>query len=126
MLLKFLTHLFCSSSLERERSKTDSAVAEYQQKEAQVKARLTRQAEEYRDLANVHQAKRNKELDEFVAILNTTVTSAHEYLLDLAQFEDFVFVAFNSWMRIDLEKKQIDLLSEKLRTLYASLDLLNA
>ncbi|SMF31588.1 hypothetical protein [Pseudogulbenkiania subflava] len=126
MLLKFLTHLFCSSSLEKERSKTDSAIAEYQQKEAQVKARLTRQAEEYRDLANAHQVKRNKELDEFVAILNTTVTSANEYLPDLAQFQDFMFVAFNSWMRIDLEKKKIDLLSEKLRTLYASRDLLNA
>lgn len=126
MLLKFLTHLFCSSSLEKERSKTDRAIAEYQQKEAQVKARLTRQAEEYRDLANAHQVKRNKELDEFVAILNTTVTSANEYLPDLAQFQDFMFVAFNSWMRIDLEKKKIDLLSEKLRTLYASRDLLNA
>lgn len=126
MLLKFLTHLFCSSSLERERSKTDSAIAEYQQKEAQIKARLTRQAEAYRDLANAHQAKRNKEIDEFVAILNTTVTSANEYLPDLAQFQDFMFVAFNSWMRIDLEKKKIDLLSEKLRTLYASQDLLNA
>lgn len=126
MLLKFLTHIFCSSSLEKERSKTDSAIAEYQQKEAQVKARLTRQAEEYRDLANAHQVKRNKELDEFVAILNTTVTSANEYLPDLAQFQDFMFVAFNSWIRIDLEKKKIDLLSEKLRTLYASRDLLNA
>lgn len=126
MLLKFLTHFFCSSSLEKERSKTDSAIAEYQQREAQVKARLTRQAEEYRDLANVHQVKRNKELDEFVAILNTTVTSANEYLPDLAQFQDFMFVAFNSWMRLDLEKKKIDLLSEKLRTLYASRDLLNA
>lgn len=126
MLLKFLTHIFCSSSLEKERSKTDSAIAEYQQKEAQVKARLTRQAEEYRDLANAHQVKRNKELDEFVAILNTTLTSANEYLPDLAQFQDFMFVAFNSWIRIDLEKKKIDLLSEKLRTLYASRDLLNA
>lgn len=126
MLFKFLTHLFCSSSLEKERCKTDTAIAEYQQKEAQIKARLTRQAEEYRDLANAHQAKRNKELDEFVAILNTTVTSANEYLPDLAQFQDFMFVAFNSWTRIDLETKKIDVLSEKLRTLYSSRDLLNA
>ncbi|WP_323952248.1 hypothetical protein [Aeromonas hydrophila] len=126
MLLKFLTHIFCSSSLEKERRKTDSAIAEYRQKEAGIRARLNRQAEEYRDLANSRQAQYNKELDEFVAILNTTVTSANEYLPDLARFQDFMFVALNSWMPIDLVKKKIDLVSEKLRTLYASRDLLDA
>ncbi|HHQ4519454.1 hypothetical protein [Aeromonas veronii] len=126
MLLKFITHIFCSSSLDKERRKTDSAIAEYRQKEAGIRARLNRQAEEYRDLANSHQAQYNKELDEFVTILNTTVTSANEYLPDLARFQDFMFVALNSWMPIDLVKKKIDLVSEKLRTLCASRDLLDA
>ncbi len=126
MLLKFLTHIFCSSSLEKERRKTDSAIAEYRQKEAGIRARLNRQAEEYRDLANSRQVQYNKELDEFVDILNTTVTSADEYMPDMVLFQNFMFVAFNSWMPIDLVKNKIDLASEKLQTLYASRDLLNA
>ncbi|MCY9824136.1 hypothetical protein [Aeromonas media] len=126
MLLKFLTHIFCSSSLEKERRKTDCAIAEYRQKEAGIRARLNRQADEYRDLASARQAQYNKELDEFVDILNTTVTSADEYMPDMVLFQNFMFVAFNSWMPIGLVKNKIDLVSEKLRTLYASRDLLNA
>lgn len=126
MLLKFLTHIFCSSSLDKERSKTDRVVAEYHEKEAQVKARLQRKADECRDIASAHAAKRNQQLDEFVTILNTTVTSANDYLPHLASFQDCMFMAFNSWMQLDAENRKVELIREKLNTLYVSRDLLNA
>ena len=122
MILKKIIHFFCGRSLEKETAKTNALIREAEQQENAAMERLKDQADEYRAQVVAYKKKRDAELKEFITFMNKQLGLAEAYVPHLGDFQDKIFVCFDSWMNTSIFEQRIRLSSEKITT---KLDMLN-
>lgn len=126
MILKKIMHFFCGRSLEKETAKTNALIREIGQHEKAAMERLKAQADDYRSQVDTYKKKRNAELKEFIAFMNKQLSLAEAYVPHLGDFQDKMFVCFDSWMNTSIAEQKIQLLYERITTKYHMLDFITA
>ena len=116
MIFKKIMHFFCGRSLEKETAKTNALFREVEQHEKAVMDRLKAQADDWRAQVVAYKKKRDAELQEFMAFMNKQLGLAESYVPCLGDFQDKVFVCFDSWMNTFIAEQRIKLLSERITT----------
>lgn len=119
-------HFFCGRSLEKEAAKTNALICEVEQHEKAARERLQAKADEYRAEVIAYKKKRDAELKDFIQFLNEQVGRAEVYAPHLGDFQDKIFVCFDSWMNTSISEQQIELLSERIGTKFKMLDFISA
>lgn len=109
-------HFFCGRSLEKETAKTNALIREVEQNEKAAMERLKAQADDYRAQVAAYKNKRDAELKEFIAFMNKQLGLAESYVPHLGDFQDKLFVCFDSWMNTSIAEQKIQLLSERIIT----------
>lgn len=126
MILKEITHHFCGRSLEKETAKTNALIREAEQREKAAIERLKAQADDYRAQVAAYKKKRDAELKEFIAFMNKQLGLAESYVPHLGDFQDKMFVCFDSWMNTSIAEQKIQLLSERITSEFHLLDFITA
>jgi len=126
MVLKKIMHYFCGRSLEKVTAKTNALIRDVEQREKAAVGRLRAKANEYRAEAIAYKKKRDAELQDFVQFFNEQVGRAEVYVPHLGDFQDKMFVCFDSWMNTSIAEQQIQLLSDRISTKYKMLDFVTA
>lgn len=126
MIFKQITHFFCGRSLEKEMKKTNALIREVEQHEKIAMERLKAQADDCRTQFAAYKKKRDAELKEFMVFMNKQLGFAESYILHLGDFQDKMFVCFDSWMNTSIAEKKIQLLSERITTNLHMLDFITA
>lgn len=126
MILKKIMHFFCGRSLEKETAKTNVLIREAEQHEKAAMERLKTQADDYRAQVAAYKKKRDAELKEFIAFVNKQLGLAESYVPHLGDFQDKIFVCFDSWMKTSIAEQKIKLLSERIATKFQMLDFITA
>lgn len=126
MILKKIMHFFCGRSLEKETAKTNALIREVEQHEKAARERLQAKADEYKADAIAYKKKRDAELKDFIQFLNEQVGRAETYVPHLGDFQDKMFVCFDSWMNTSIAEQQTQLLSERINTKFKMLDFITA
>jgi len=126
MILKKIMHFFCGRSLEKETAKTNALIREVEQHEKAAMERLKAQADDYRAQVAAYKKKRDAELKEFIAFMNKQLGLAESYVPHLGDFQDKMFVCFDSWMNTSIAEQKIQLLSERITTKRHMLDFITA
>lgn len=119
-------HFFCGRSLEKEAAKTNALIRQVEQKDQAAKERLTAQADDYRARVAAYKEKRDAELKEFIAFMNKQLGLAEAYVPHLGDFQDKMFVCFDSWMNTSIAEQKIQLCSERITTKFQMLDFIAA
>lgn len=88
--------------------------------------RLKTQADDYRAQVAAYKKKRDAELKEFMAFMNKQLGFAESYVPHLGDFQDKMFVCFDSWMNTSIAEQKIQLLSERITTKFQMLDFIKA
>lgn len=126
MIIKKLMHFFCGRSLKKEIAKTNALIREVEQHEKAAMERLKAQADDYRAQVATYKKKRDAELKEFIAFMNKQLGLAEAYVPYLGDFQDKMFVCFDSWMNTSIAEQKIQLLSERITTKFHMLDFITA
>lgn len=126
MILKKIMHFFCGRSLEKETAKTNALIRKVEQHEKAAMERLKTQADDYRAQVAAYKKKRDAELKEFMAFMNKQLGFAESYVPHLGDFQDKMFVCFDSWMNTSIAEQKIQLLSERITTKFQMLDFIKA
>ncbi|MFB0600610.1 hypothetical protein ACETWI_21040 [Aeromonas hydrophila] len=126
MILKKIMHFFCGRSLEKETAKTNALIRKVEQHEKAAMERLKAQSDDYRAQVAAYKKKRDTELKEFIAFMNKQLGLAESYVPHLGDFQDKMFVCFDSWMSISIAEQKIQLLSERITTKSHMLDFITA
>ncbi|MDF3887010.1 hypothetical protein [Cupriavidus basilensis] len=126
MILKKIMHFFCDRSLEKETAKANALIREVEQHEKAAMERLKAQADDYRAQVVAYKKKRDAELKEFIAFMNKQLGLAEVYVPHLGDFQDKMFVCFDSWMNTSIAEQKIQLLSERITTKFHMLDFITA
>ncbi|WP_143219466.1 hypothetical protein [Achromobacter xylosoxidans] len=116
MILKKIMHFFCGRSLEKETAAANALIHQLEQREKAARDRLHAKADEYRAEVAAFKEKRDAELKELIKFLNEQVGSAQAYVSHLGDFQDKMFVCFDSWMNTSMTDQQIELLAERIDT----------
>lgn len=124
MLLKTLAHAFASSKLKKEEFYTQSLVRKYEQESQQMQQRVHNQRVLYENKIKSLQVKRDHELKEYIDFMNGQIGLAAEYVPQLKQFQSLFFPCLNSWFQFDLCKKEIGFISQQMRTIESTMDLI--
>lgn len=122
MILKKIMHFFCGRSLEKETAKTNALIREVEQHEKAAMERLKAQADDYRAQVTTYKKQRDAELNEFIELMNKQLGLAEAYVPHLGDFQDKMFVCFDSWMNTSITDQKIQLLSERITTKLHMLD----
>lgn len=126
MILKKIMHFFCGRSLEKETAKTNALIRKVEQDEKAAMERLKAQADDYRAQIVAYKKKRDAELREFIAFMNKQLGLAESYVPHLGDFQDKMFVCFDSWMNTSIAERKIQLLAERITTKFQMLDFITA
>lgn len=126
MILKKIMHFFCGRSLEKETAKTNALIREVEQHEKAAMERLKAQADDYQAQVAIYKKKRDADLKEFIAFMNKQLGLAEIYVPHLGDFQDKMFVCFDSWMNTSIAEQKIQLLSERITTKFQILDFITA
>lgn len=126
MILKKIMHFFCGRSLEKETAKTNALIREVEQHEKAAMERLKTQADDYRTQVSAYKKRRDAELKEFIAFMNKQLGLAESYVPHLGDFQDKMFVCFDSWMNTSIAEQKIKLISERITTKFQMLDFIAA
>lgn len=126
MILKKIMHFFCGRSLEKEMAKTNALILEVEQHEKAAMQRLKTQADDYRAQVTAYKKKRDAELKEFITFMNRQLGLAESYVPHLGDFQDKMFVCFDSWMNTSIAEEKIQLLSERITTKLQMLEFITA
>ncbi|MFM2058016.1 MAG: hypothetical protein RLY71_2401, partial [Pseudomonadota bacterium] len=126
MILKKIMHFFCGRSLEKETAKTNALIREVEQHEKAAMERLKAQVDDYQAQVAAYKKKRDAELKEFIAFMNKQLGLAESYVPHLGDFQDKMFVCFDSWMNTSIAEQKIQLLSERITTKFQMLDFITA
>jgi hypothetical protein len=126
MILKKIMHFFCGRSLEKETAKTNALIREVELHEKAAMERLKAQADDYRFQVAAYKKKRDAELKEFIAFMNKQLGLAESYVPHLGDFQDKMFVCFDSWMNTSIAEQKIQLLSERIITKSQMRDFISA
>jgi len=102
MILKKIMNFFCGRSLEKETAKTNALIREVEQHEKAAMERLKAQADDYRAQVVAYKKKRDAELKDFIAFMNNQLSLVEVYVPRLGDFQDKMFVCFDSWMNTGL------------------------
>lgn len=122
MMLKKLMHLFCGRSLEKEVAKTSALVREVEVREKAAMSRLKAKADDYRSQVDAYRKSRDATLNAFIAFMSSQIREAESYARCLGDFQDKMFVCFDSWMNISIVQQKIQLLHQKTVTKRQLLD----
>lgn len=122
MMLKKLMHLFCGRKLEKEAAKTSALVREVEVREKAAMSRLKAKADDYRSQADAYRKNLDATLNAFIAFMSSQVREAESYAGCLGDFQDKMFVCFDSWMNASIMQQKIQLLHEKTATKRQLLD----
>lgn len=114
MILKKLMHFLCGRSLEKEVAKTNALIREAEQHEKAAMERLKAQADDYRSQVALYKEARDSEFKEFVAFMNEQLDLAESYVPHLGDFQDKMFVCFESWMNTSVAEQRIQLLIKQI------------
>ena len=126
MILKKIMHFFCGRSLEKETAKTNTLIREVEQHEKAAMERLKAKTDDYRAQVVAYKKKRDAELKEFMAFMNKQLGLAEVYVPHLGDFQDKIFVCFESWMNMFIAEQKIQLLSERITTKFHMRDFITA
>lgn len=126
MILKKIMHFFCGRSLEKEAAKTNDLIRKVEQHEKAAVERLKAQAHDYRAQVDAYKKKRDAELKELIAFMNKQQGLAEAYVPHLGDFQDKIFVCFDSWLDTVVAEQKSQLLSERISTKYYMLDFITA
>ena len=126
MILKKIMHFFCGRSLEKETAKTNTLIREVEQHEKAAMERLKAKTDDYRAQVVAYRKKRDTELKEFMAFMNKQLGLAEIYVPHLGNFQDKIFVCFDSWMNTSIAEQKIQLLSERITTKFHMRDFITA
>lgn len=126
MILKKIMHFFCGRSLEKETAKTNALIREVEQHKKVAMERLKAQTDDYQVQVAAYKKKRDAELKEFIAFMNKQLGLAESYVPHLGDFQDKMFVCFDSWMNTSIAEQKIQLLSERIATKFHMLDFITA
>jgi|GEM_PF-4779457 len=126
MFFKAIVQFFCGRTLEKETSKTNALIREVEQHEKAAMERLKAQADDYRAQVAAYKKKRDADLNEFIAFMNKQLGLAESYASNLGDFQDKMFVCFDSWMNTSIAEQKIQLLSEHITTKFHLLDFISA
>lgn len=116
MMLKKIMHFFCDRSLEKETAKTNSLIRQVEQHEKAAMERLKAQAINYQTKVATYKKARDVEFKEFIAFMNKQLGLADAYVRHLGDFQDKMFVCFDSWMKTSIAEQEIQLLSARITT----------
>lgn len=122
MMLKKLMHLFCGRTLEKEVAKTSALVREVEVREKAAMSRLKAKADDYRSQADAYRKNIDATLNAFIAFMSGQVRDAESYARCLGDFQDKMFVCFDSWINTSIVQQKIQLLHEKIATKRQLLD----
>lgn len=122
MILKKLMHFFCGRSLEKEAAKTSALIREIESREKSAMSRLKAKADDCRSQADAYRKSRDTTLNTFIAFMSSQVREAESYVRCLDDFQDKMFVCFDSWMNTSIVQQKIQLLHEKTATKRQLLD----
>lgn len=126
MILKKIMHFFCGRSLEKETAKTNALIREVEQHEKAAMERLKTQADDYRAQVVAYKKKRDAELKEFIQFMNEQLGMAEKYVPHLGDFQDKMFVCFDSWINTSIADQKIQLHSGRITTKFKMLDFITA
>ena len=121
-----MMHFFCGRSLEKETAKTNALISKVEQHEKAAMERLKDRADDYRAQVATYKKKRDAELKEFIAFMNKQHGLAEAYVPHLGDFQDKMFVCFDSWMNTSIAEQKMRLLSERITTKFHMLDFITA
>lgn len=116
MTLKKIMRFFCGRSLEKETAKTNALILKVELHEKTAMERLKGRADDYRAQVDAYKKQRDADLKEFIAFMNKQVGLAEGYVPHLGDFQDKMFVSFDSWMNTSLAEQKVQLLSERITT----------
>jgi Skp family chaperone for outer membrane proteins len=116
MILKKIMNFFCGRSLEKEMAKTNALIREVEQHEKAAMERLKAQADDYRAQVVAYKKKRDAELKDFIAFMNNQLSLVEVYVPRLGDFQDKMFVCFDSWMNTSIAEQKIKVISECITT----------
>jgi hypothetical protein len=126
MIFKAIAHWWASSKLEKEEAHTQSLIRELDRAKAAANKRIQAKKSEYSCKIKAHQEKRNKELKTHIDFMNEQLKITAGYLPELNQFQSFTFTCIDSWVRVDLCKQEIHIVSQKISTVVTTIGLLDA
>lgn len=109
-------HFFCGRSLEKETAKTNSLIYKVEQHEKAAMERLKAQDSNYQTQIATYKKERDVEFKEFIAFMNKQLVLAEAYVIHLGDFQDKMFVCFNSWMNTSIAEQEIQLLFARITT----------
>jgi hypothetical protein len=126
MILKAIARLWASSKLEEETAHTLALARRLETDQAEANRRVNAKKAEYTRQINAHQEKRNKELKQYIDFMNSQLEITGTYLNEIAEFQSFIFVCIDSWMRLDICNQEINIVNEKLNAIYSTTSLIDA
>ena len=101
-------------------------IREVEQREKVAIERLKAQADNYQAQVVAYKKKHDAELKEFIAFMNKQLGLAEVYAPHLGDFQDKMFICFDSWMNMSIAEQQIQLLSERITTKFHMRDFITA
>jgi hypothetical protein len=126
MFFKAIVHWWASSKLEKEEAHTQSLIREFDRAKDAANKRIQAKKSDYSSNIKAHQEKRNKELKTHIDFMNEQLKVTADYLHRLNDFQSFMFTCVDSWMHMDLCRQEIDIVSQKLSTIFSTMSLLDA
>jgi hypothetical protein len=126
MIFKAIAHCWASSKLEEEEARTQSLIRKLDSAKAAANKNIQTKKSEYSRKINAHQEKRNKELKTYINFMNEQLKITAGYLPELNQFQSCTFTCVDSWMHVDLCQQEIDIVSQKIRTIDTTIGLVVA
>ena len=122
MMLKKVMHHICGRLLDKQAAETNVLIRDVELLEQAAMSRLKAKADDYRSQAAAYRSERDAKLDAFVAFMGDQVRQAESYAACLGDFQDKIFVCFDSWMNTSVLQQRVRLLHEKTTTKQELLD----
>ncbi|MBU9828774.1 hypothetical protein J1779_02380 [Rahnella sp. FC061912-K] len=126
MLLKAFSKWWAGSKLQEETAVTQALVRRLENEQAEASQRINSKKEEYARQLIAHQDKRNTELGQYLAFLNSQLESAGAYVAILNNFQNLIMPCIESWMNVDLCKQNIIIINDKIKAIHSTISLMDA
>lgn len=124
--LKYAAHSWASSKLEKEESRTQSLLRELDRAKADANEKVQATKNDYSRKIKAYQDKREKELNSHIDFVNEQLNITAGYLPELNQFQSFTLTCVDSWVHVDLCQQKIDIATQKIDAIMATIGLLDA
>ncbi|MDD2810332.1 hypothetical protein [Rhodoferax sp.] len=126
MLLKWIAHTWASSNLRKEEARTQRLLSRYDSEKAACDSRIADRKSDYQRKIKERQEMRNRELQEYIQRMNSSLQAVSNYMPKLDKFQTFTFTCLDSWMKVDLIQQEIGICNKKIEALRSTIDLIDA